>query len=656
MSSRKARKINRADLTRVVVTETLPFETPIIFSNDGFHRHIATAHQPGSVRLFLVDAIVRGAIGKEAPHTIPFHYKIRKDASGIRRLALIHPSSQWKMCVFYTQFQELVIYYCGRSPVSIRAPKRVASTYFLKGAWENIYQYKDARVSAMALDAVAKHSPSFFSYSGYDRLYKFFESVDYRRLEQRFQYMLTLDVSKCFDSIYTHSLSWATKDKSFTKKHKKVYTTFADRFDALMRHANHAETNGIVIGPEVSRVFAEIIFQSVDVRAVQRVKERLSLEFDQDYTLRRYVDDVYIFARSKGDAKAIYDCFADVLLSFNLHANSLKSVGLERPFVTKKSMVINEANHAADEFFGRFLADVDGERLTPLEVRNTWRLSLSFIERIKSLCGQHQATYDDLSSYLISIVSERVKRLVNVADAEYVATNEMAYREATIVLVEVMYFFYSVAPSVNASYKLATSITVLTRFFSKHLKDHYPIVCQRIYDLTEDLIARGALSRASGVESLVNLEFLNVLLAQKECGRTFCFPEHLVADIFLVGNRPSYWQIIAGLYYVGSDSRYAALRAKLLIHVSDRLADLSTIDESSEQTHLLLDCLSCPHIDDRSKRLWISALYATKGRALPPGSEIDSFIAESSSWPWFIDWTDLDLLNSLEKKELKRAY
>lgn len=33
-------KVRKGDYNRVLITETLPYETPIIFSNDGLHRNI----------------------------------------------------------------------------------------------------------------------------------------------------------------------------------------------------------------------------------------------------------------------------------------------------------------------------------------------------------------------------------------------------------------------------------------------------------------------------------------------------------------------------------------------------------------------------------------------------------------------------------------
>ena len=114
---------------------------------------------------------------------------------------------------------------------------------------------------------------------------------------------MSLDVSKCFDSIYTHSLAWATKEKSFIKQNLRK-SSFGDDFDTIIRHGNDNETNGIPIGPEVSRIFSEIIFQKIDNLTINVLKE-IGLEFNNDYIFRRYVDDVYIFGKNEelGDCK-----------------------------------------------------------------------------------------------------------------------------------------------------------------------------------------------------------------------------------------------------------------------------------------------------------------------------------------------------------------
>lgn len=125
-------------------------------------------------------------------------------------------------------------------------------------------------------------------------------------------------MSKCFDSIYTHSIAWATKTKEHVKSKLQVSSTFGQSFDGLMQRANYNETNGILIGPEISRIFAEIIFQDVD----RKVEEELAARSKQvgiDYSLARYVDDIFIFAQDIYVAQLVSEIYVDNLRKYNLH-------------------------------------------------------------------------------------------------------------------------------------------------------------------------------------------------------------------------------------------------------------------------------------------------------------------------------------------------
>src|SRR3546814_5059604 len=63
------------------------------------------------------------------------------------------------------------------------------------------------------------------------------------------------------------TITWAVKDKLLAKEFKSAYS-FEAQFDKLMQRANYNETKGIVVGPEFSRVFAEIILQRVDQKVI----------------------------------------------------------------------------------------------------------------------------------------------------------------------------------------------------------------------------------------------------------------------------------------------------------------------------------------------------------------------------------------------------
>ncbi|QIL83887.1 RNA-directed DNA polymerase [Diaphorobacter sp. HDW4A] len=652
---KKKNRIKRGDYNRVLITETLPFETPIIFSNDGLYNHVASIGTAGGIQKTIIDALVLGeGHPKVINSTNPYLYKVRKNSKEFRRLALLHPLSQWRLKCFYQKYEQLILHYCAQSPASIRSPRKVAGSFYSKNSWENINQYKKDAVTLASLDRYVKHTPSFFSYFGYDRLYKFFNSRDYFSLEKQFCVLTTLDVSKCFDSIYTHSLSWAVKDKEFTKGNVSVSSTFAQDFDQTIRHGNHNETNGIPIGPEASRVFAEIIFQEIDRRAIAKLPD---LEFGVDYVFRRYVDDVFIFAINEAVAQRIYEIYADTLVAFNLHANTAKSSTIHRPFLTTKSRLIFEAGLKTNEFLSKFLDESTVGLLTPKRVFSKWKLTKSYIDSIKALCSANSSSYDEVASFLMSVVVERIKKLVN-GDLE---TCEVAVQDNYLtvieVLVDVLFFLYSVAPSVGASYKFSTSLILVFRFSKKYLPVHAGTISHQLYTLASRLLLEQCgKPHAEGVDGFVNLEYLNIALAIRELGDHHLLPSRVLDELFIKNRRLSYFTIVSCLFYVRDDDQYKAIRKKILRSVASRLGDMSDILMNSEKAYLLLDLLSCPFVPDVNKSLWIKSLYSVLQKAPPNNADINAFLAVVCDGHWQIDWQDVDLLNSLEKKELKQAY
>ncbi|NWA33168.1 MULTISPECIES: antiviral reverse transcriptase Drt3b [unclassified Pseudomonas] len=438
---KKAERIVKSDYCRVLVTETAPYETPLIFSNDGFYNIAKKRISRTGFARVIEDLFITSKGGKWC--TVPYQYKIRKSAADFRCLSVLHPLSQWQIKLFYERYEHLICHYCTVGHYSIRTPFKTASIFYYKSSWENIGQYKRGTIDDESSETKLKHSSSFYSYKGYTRLYKMFNSKAFLDLEKDFTILKTLDVSKCFDSIYTHSIAWATKDKNFIKDGRYAASIFGNNFDDVIRMANHNETNGIVIGPEVSRIFSEIIFQDVDCKVETKLRsEKFNWILGVDYSIKRYVDDVFIFARSTDMANKIYEIYADSLLAYKLHVNSSKSQIYQRPFFTPKSKVIREVNLYVNEFTERFLEEIDeGASLKPKKIFKIDRLVRSFIDAIKATCSAESMEYDEVSSYIISALFERTKLLINIPKDFNRETGINNYKDACIVFLEVMHFF-----------------------------------------------------------------------------------------------------------------------------------------------------------------------------------------------------------------------
>jgi hypothetical protein len=652
MPDSEAKHIKKNDYNRVLVTETVPYETPLIFSNDGFYNISKSPHSDNPVLGVIYQHLVLAKDRKEH-FTIPYQYKIRKNLLDYRRLSVVHPISQWEMKNFYESYESLICHYCTGSQFSIRAPHRVASVFYYKNSWENIGKYKRGTVEECNTDKQHKHSSSFYSYRGHDRLYKFFNSRTFISLEKNFPFLRTLDVSKCFDSIYTHSIAWATKEKQYAKS-KIGKATFGTIFDSLMQRANYNETNGIIIGPEISRIFAEIIFQDIDETARSRLASNLySYTYGQHYSIKRYVDDVFIFSKDEKTSRKIYEVYADCLNAYNLHVNSSKSHLYSRPFFTAKSKVVREVNIKVNEFSEKFLESKNSNTiLIPKEIHRTDKLTHSFIDSIKAICSANSVGYDEVSSYLISAFFERVKRLINVEQIKDEETEN--YRDSVLVFLELIFFFYSVAPSVSASYKLCASAILLSRFAETHLGPYENTVKQRTYELAVELLEGDLGTVDSDVENFIFLEALNVILAISDMGDEYLLPPDLIESIFR--GKSSYYDLVACLFYIKDIAVYSDIHETLLKVIEKKLENLDSIQVNTEQACLFLDAISCPHIEKSKKAKWIKRFYRSCSKPQPTKAELENFFESSDKNFWFVNWHEVDLLNALERKELRQVY
>jgi hypothetical protein len=260
---------SRMEDLRAVLTETLPYELPFGFTNENLFLSELKRDTLTPRQVELLDRLRRN----RTDYTKPFTYKINRSGRTRNSLGLIHPACQIRIAKLYSDFKQTIIQSCSKSSFSIRFPAEVQRIFTRSSSKSVQKRWFSALPDAQIGHTIDEpYSPSFFSYRKYLLLDRFFSSNELVRLESRFSLLRTLDVSRCFFNIYTHSICWAVKEKHFSKKNSKLFS-FEQQFDKLMQLSNYNETAGIIVGPEVSRIFAEIILQRVDVDL-----ERLALK------------------------------------------------------------------------------------------------------------------------------------------------------------------------------------------------------------------------------------------------------------------------------------------------------------------------------------------------------------------------------------------
>lgn len=268
----------------------------------------------------------------------PYHFNIAHKLNKNRTLSIIHPYSQWQVVEFYNQYKYSILYLCNQSKYSLRKPHKIAQYFYYRDRLHRkLLGHESDKVELFFNEY--ENSKTYFSYEKYSNIYKFYEDYRYQRAENRFKHFVKFDLQSCFDSIYTHTISWATAGGADKVKVLPGYhgSWVGDAFDNLMQSVNARETNGIVIGPEFSRIFAEIILQYIDQKVEQELLEEKLCQ-KSNYECFRYVDDYFLFYNDEKDRSLFMESLTKWLKEFKLQISPSKTKEFERPFIIKAAI------------------------------------------------------------------------------------------------------------------------------------------------------------------------------------------------------------------------------------------------------------------------------------------------------------------------------
>lgn len=178
--------------------------------------------------------------------------------------------------------------------------------------------YVDLRRRARASNITL--SPPVFDWSGTRALMR--ASVELRdnfriNLSSRRESYAEADIRAFFHSIYTHAIPWAIHGKDFAKRNRGV-NNYGNLIDLLCRNAQDGQTLGLPVGPDTSRLIAEVVASALD----ENLQNRLGMGARD---ASRYIDD-YTLSNANGAAgEELLAALRQSASVFELELNNEKS-------------------------------------------------------------------------------------------------------------------------------------------------------------------------------------------------------------------------------------------------------------------------------------------------------------------------------------------
>jgi hypothetical protein len=466
-------------------------------------------------------------------------------------------------------------------------------------------------------------------------------------------------------------------------------STFAGAFDKLMKNLNYGETNGIIIGPEFSRIFAELILQQID-KAVYQELRKDGIFYKRDYEVFRYVDDYFVFFNEDSIKETIHSLFKLELGKYKLYLNDSKTKLYDRPIITELSIAkqkisdllnkefafkVNEENNTIEvgDSSDRDL-EIDNEEKTFREV--TYKIYVSankLITRFKTIIRETKIEYKDILNYVLASIDKKVEKLISTYDE---STNnvkkEKSYTEAFLQILDVTFFLYSVSPRVNSTIKLCIIINKITSFINRKNKDKTETFTydnkHRVFKKISDEI--GQVLNKNKSSKHIQVETLYLLIALKELGREYRINIKQLCTYFNIEADESderkfkieslnYFSITVLFFYIKDANRYKYLKYELMKYVTAifSTAGKENIKKKAELLFLLMDMLTCPYIDD-STQSDKEKKYRYKKKLLSLAG-VDAVnhigIIEKEKF-WFTKWINFDFGRELESKRSQEVY
>lgn len=633
---------------------------------------------------------------------IPFCYRITHKEKDFRELALIHPINQVKLIKLYDDFKESILYSCSISDFSIRKPVDIARFTFFNDKLHQVN--KGDKNDFLELNGKEYEDlKTFFSYKKYTNVYKFYEDYRYHRAEKKYNFLFKFDIAKCFDSIYSHSISWATLGLESVKENITLSKkSFSGIFDEFIQNCNYGETNGILIGPEFSRIFAEIILQKIDKTVEQIIKSKYGLINKIDYELYRYVDDYFLFCDDEVLKEDIFKIFKHELKAYKLSINNSKSLEYYKPIITEITIAKEKINQLFSKNPKFSIVDLEKgstvEEKEEVEVLNN-KFSFFFnannlITQYKILIKESAVDYKDVLNYSLALLNNIIeKNLVSfesiyfqyktkIKAGEIEDKNiinkldkvEESFTSHIVNFIDFIFFIYSVSPRVNSTIKISHILSKILAFYKiKYKSDRKKFIIstnnrnrvfKKILDESSFIIKKNLISEYTQIETLY------LLTVVKDLDREFRIPEVLLERFIgfdheqnkIPDFRLNYFSIVVILFYLGHSTKFEKIKTALKNYIEEYIKSfpIEKRNKSSELTHLILDLIACPYLDIKYKRKIFIVYKESKTfkeviESVRTLNKILDFQKNNLKY-WFTKWERFNLAKELEYKKSQEVY
>lgn len=440
-----------------LLTDIMPVEISELFSYGKFYEFLLEQKEE-------VKNIANKLIGSKSKAdyifnggnwaSTPLKYNILKGVDGVREINLMQPISALNIYFFIECYQkEILSCLENNNSFSLRYHRK-NNDLFYKRKSNRVTEYF-AKTSRKIDKSVLQQTGAYFKIHKFNSVSSFTNSKLWQQCNFKYKYFAKIDYKSCFDSIYTHAYKWIIERNTVDSKEAKNSNLFIV-IDRILQNINGKSSNGVVVGPEFSRMIAEILLQQVDKEALQNLQNK-GLSSLRDFRIFRYVDDIYIFADTPIVIDEIIKTIELTAHKYLLRLNELKYFTTETPVVLNNW--IDKARVFADKISELFFKKKDlHDRKDGIDflVKNGY-ISL---DRFKNEFSILMTSFPKDRRFIVSyVLSTLLNNIASKKDGYKLFDKEKQSR--AYVFIELALFVYSFCPCFDHTQKILSMLVYL---------------------------------------------------------------------------------------------------------------------------------------------------------------------------------------------------
>ena len=275
--------------------------------------------------------------------------------------------------------------------------------------------------------------------------------------------------------------------------------------DNLLQKINARSSNGVVVGPEFSRMVVEVLLQNIDM-CIKSALLMKGLVNGMHYVVRRYVDDIYVFSNSEKELDIIKTTIDDEAAKYLLQLNENKIEICKTSDMSKKWLT--KVRFLSDVLSSCFLKEKDlknapGENNTLISCNKT---------SVRRLMDDFDALLQEIGDSSRSAVSYMLSTLHNkvLPRGKGVALVRQNASSSGFALLEFAFYLWSKSPCYEHTNRLISILNYMNE--DMRFSESYEMSSKltKILCLYENVVLEAELA-----------DCMNFILALPEFGATF---------------------------------------------------------------------------------------------------------------------------------------